>query len=230
MLLVVASILDLQASAAVERWKQRGVDAAILTCHDLAQPGWVWSLDGTSELVVGGRRIGAGEIAGVITRIACVTGYELPFVAAADREYASSEMNAFLLALLTTLPCPVVNRPTDDGLCGPILAQEQWVQLAARARVAVRPAVRREYAGGAVVDPPYGGDRRVIHVVGDRAFDAPSERHERAAVAVAKAAGVELLRTWFDADAAAPTFVDADPWVDLSDPAVADAVHARLAS
>jgi hypothetical protein len=230
MLLVVASISDHQASAAVEHWKRRGVDATILTCHDLAQPGWRWSLDGDCELVVGGRRVAARELTGVVTRIACVTGYELPFVTEHDRDYAASEMHAFLLALLTSLPCRVVNPPTPDGLCGPILAQEQWVQLAAGARVAVRPAVRREYAGGRVIDLPYAGDRRVIHVVGERAFGAPSERHERAAVAVAKAAGTGLLRTWFDADAAAPTFVDADTWVDLSDPAVADAVHERLAS
>lgn len=230
MLLVVASISDHQASAAVERWRRGGVDAAILTCHDLAQPGWRWSLDGDCELVVGGHRVAPGALTGVITRIACVTSYELPFVVEQDREYAASEIHAFLLALLTGLPCRVVNPPTLDGLCGPVLSQEQWVRLAAGARVAVRPAVRREYAGGLVIDAPYAGDRRVIHVVGERAFGAPSERHERAAVAVAKAVGAELLRTWFDSDAPAPTFVDADTWVDLSDPDVADAVRARFAA
>lgn len=229
MLLVVASISDHQASAAVERWNRAGVEATILTCHDLAQPGWRWSLDGDLDLVVGGRRVEVRELAGVVTRIACVTGHELPFVAEHDREYAASEMHAFLLALLASMPCRVVNRPTPDGLCGPILAQEQWIRIAAGARVAVRPAVRREYAGGLVIDLPYPGDRRVIHVVGERAFGAASERHERAAVAVARAAGTELLRTWFDADAPTPTFIDADTWVDLSDPAVADAVRERLA-
>jgi hypothetical protein len=231
MIVVVASISDQQAAAAVERWQATGVDATILTCHDLAQPGWRWSLDGgAGALVLGGRQVPMGDVTGVITRLACVTAFELPFVRPIDREYAASEMHAFLLALLASLPCPVINRPTPEGLCGPTWSVEQWVAVAAREQVCVRPAVRREYAGGVVVDLPIHGPRRVIQVVGDRAFGAPSDRHERAAVVVARAAGAELLRLWFEAECETPTFIDADSWIDLSDPAIADAVRERVAA
>ena len=228
MILVVASISDRQASAAVARWRDAGVDATLVTCHDLAQPGWRWSLDGDGTLVIGGRELAATALDGVVTRLACVTGFELPFVAEPDREYAASEMNAFLLALLTSLRCPVVNVPTTESLCGPMLAQEQWVALAAGHGLGVRPAIRREYAGGAVVDPLPWGERQVIHVVGEHAFGASSERHARAAVAVARAAGADVLRMWFEADGEAPLFIDADTWVDLSEPAIADAMLERL--
>ena len=231
MIVVVASVSDQQAAAAVERWRAAGVDATILTCHDLAQPGWRWSLDdGASALVIGGRSVAACDVTGVVTRLACVTAFELPFVRPIDREYAASEMHAFLLALLASLRCPVINRPTPEGLCGPTWSVEQWVALAARAQVGVRPAVRREYAGGMVIDLPIHGPRRVIQVVGDRAFGAPSDRHAQAAVAVARAAGAELLRTWFEADGDTPAFIDADSWIDLSDPEIAEAVLERVAA
>jgi hypothetical protein len=227
MLLVLASIADQYVTAGIELWRAKRVAADVVTCHDLAQPGWQLTLDGDPTLVVAGEPVPAKQVDAVITRIACVTPFELPFVAPEDRAYAAAEMHAFLAALLDALKCPVLNKPTSGCLCGPALSREQWVALAVKAGVAAAPAVRNVYAGGDVVAaaaPP----RTTVHVVADKAYNSPGPTYSKAAVAIAKAANAELLRVYFDASAPKPLFLDADAWVDVSDPAIADAIRKRV--
>jgi hypothetical protein len=230
MLLVLSSIYDQYANAGAALWRAKGAEVAVMTCHDLAQAGWRLTLDDEPTLVVGGKPVATKDVQGVVTRISGVTAAELPFMHFEDREYAASEMQAFLLALLTTLKCPVLNRPQPGCLNGPPWIAEQWVACAARAGVAVRPIVRRAYAGGYVVVEDQPADRRVVHVVGDDAFgDAPAAVR-KAAIAVAKAAGVDLLRVALDVRAKAPVFLDADPWVDIADKSVAEAIRKKVAA
>jgi hypothetical protein len=59
----------------------------------------------------------------------------LSWIAADDRSYAMAEVNAFLVAWLSSLTCPVLNRPTATSLCGPGWSQTHWRIAAARARV-----------------------------------------------------------------------------------------------
>jgi hypothetical protein len=230
MLLVLSSILDQYAAPGVAHWRAKGATAEVITCHDLAQPGWKLSVDDEPPtLVVAGKPIAAKDIEGVVSRLANVTSIELPFIHVDDRDYAASEFQAFLLALLSSLPCPVLNAPTPGCLNGPAWAPEQWTRCAARAGIAVKPITRRTYAGGLAIADEAPPDRRVLHVVGDDAFGDGTAALKKSAVAIAKAAGVELLRVAFDVRSK-PVFLDADPWVDMSDKAVAEAIRKRLAS
>jgi hypothetical protein len=230
MLLVLSSLYDQYATAGAALLRAKGTEVAVITCHDVAQAGWKLTLDDQPTLVVGGKPVAAKDIQGVVTRISGVTAAELPFMHIDDRDYAASEMQAFLLALLTSLECPVLNRPHPGCLNGPPWIAEQWTACAARAGVAVQPIVRRAYAGGLALAPRETVERRVVNVVGDDAFgDAPAAMR-KAAVAVAKAAGVDLLRVGFDLRGKTPVFLDADPWVDISDKSVADAIRKKVAA
>lgn len=228
MLLVLSSILDQYAEAGAAHWRAKGATAEVITCHDIAQPGWKLTLDDDPTFVVRGKPVAVKEIKGIVTRLAYVTAIELPFVHVEDRDYAASEIQAFLLALLSSVKCPVLNAPTPSCLNGPAWAPELWTRCAARAGVPVRSLVRRAYAGGASVaeDPP--ADRRVLHVVGDDVFGDGPAALKNAAVAVAKAAGTELLRVAFDVRPKPAVFLDADPWIDISDKAIAEAIRKRL--
>jgi len=58
---------------------------------------------------------------------------ELPHIDANDRDYVASEMTAFLAALISELPCMVLNRPAANSLWGPPFTAEYWWRAAARA-------------------------------------------------------------------------------------------------
>ena len=142
MLLIVAQRNDLAARSLAERWRSRG--AALLTARDLSVPGWKFDMpaQGPSRLIADGRAFTSSQIAGVLTRLAAVPEAELDHVAAEDRSYVSAEMTAFLLAWLSSLKCPVLNRATPSGLCGPGWRIEQWLHLAAGLGIPVK-SIRR---------------------------------------------------------------------------------------
>ncbi|MFO7179388.1 MAG: hypothetical protein DIU78_011875 [Pseudomonadota bacterium] len=228
MFLVFSSLFDPHVTPGVEHLRKAGADVKVLTCHDLARPGWRLSLAEEPTLVVEGKRVPARRIRGVLTRLAWVTHHELPFLRAEDREYGAAEMQAFLLALLDRLSCPVLNRATPGSLNGPGWSPERWTRCAAELGLAVQPIVRRTYAGGAVLARPAAPSRRILQVVGKRVLgDAPQAFHD-AARALADAAGCALLRVAFAARTPSPEFVGADPFVDLSDAEVATAVLEAL--
>ena len=228
MLLVLSSIVDQYAAAGVAHWRAKHTAAEVITCHDLAQPGWKLDHEDAITFVVAGKPVAAKDITGIVTRIAAVTPLELPFIHIEDRDYAASEMQAFLLAVLSAVKCPVLNAVHPGSLNGPPWSPEQWTQCAAHAGLPVRRLERRAYAGGlAVVEQPVV-DRRVVHVVGDDAFGDGTAALKKAAVALAKAAKTDLLRVAFDVRVKPAVFLDADPWIDISDKAIAEAIRKRL--
>jgi hypothetical protein len=83
--------------------------------------------------VIAGQRTPVRAIRGVLTRLPAVFAADLPHIAAADRAYVAEEMSAFLLAWLSALRCPVVNRPVPPSLAGPNWRQAQWIHAAVRA-------------------------------------------------------------------------------------------------
>src|SRR5512138_3330212 len=119
MILVIAQRRDAAARDLVARWGPRR--ARLLTAADLASPGWEVHTDDPlgSTAVVQGEPVAAAEISGVLTRLPAVTDRELPMLVQEDRAYAAAEMTAFLVYWLSTLACPVLNRPVAPSLCGP---------------------------------------------------------------------------------------------------------------
>jgi hypothetical protein len=222
--LVLASRRD---AAAAKLAADRG-DAGVrlMTPDDLSQEGWAFRLDDPARCtaMLAGRPLRAAAIAGVLTRLPGVSEHDLPHIAPADRDYVAAEMNAFLLAWLTSLRCPVANRPTPQCLSGPPWHQERWVLAAERLGIPARPVVRRETDGVAANGEP----GPIVTVVGRRHFGATDDVAVERAHALADAAGAELLAVEFDGRGPDARFVNASLWPDLGDSRIADAAIALV--
>ena len=164
---------------------------------------------------------------------------ELAHVHEDDRSYAAAEMQAFLLAWLSSLECPVLNRPSPSNLGGPWWSLAQWVQRARRLGVAARPVtLPRRLRGGRFAWHRTPRRRELpssltwLATAPSSPVDASPATSEaalaHAAVALARDAGVELLRVYFEPGSEqTPVFLEADLWIDIAADSVASAVADR---
>ena len=224
MIVVLASRYDEIARNFVSRWHSQG--AAHLTCEDLSVHGWRYQ-PGTSHpstAVVGGREVDQGEISGVLTRLPWVLEQELLHIIPADRPYVAAEMSAFLLAWLSELPCPVLNRPTPSCLAGPNWRVEQWIVTAARMGMAVHP-IQRTLAQemGAVPEAP-AETPVTVTVVGEQCIGSGDQSLATQARQLADMAGADLLAVQFSGPGRGALFLGAHVWPDISSEDVANAV------
>jgi hypothetical protein len=231
-IVVIAARRDTGVSTLLAaRWH---TEVRVLTATDLCTSGWrvLTSDPAGSCAVVDGTVIPVSSITGVLVRLPTITESELPMIAADDRAYAAQEMTAFLTYWLSSLPCPVLNRPTASSLCGPNWRSERWVLTAARLGLPVSPRHRRTSAFGgepppsATVGLPFAPDDERVGatVVGDRCIGTQDEIVAARARMLASAAGVDLLRVYFSGQGAGSRFFDAHPWVNLNDGQTADAI------
>jgi len=219
--LVLASRSD---AAAISFATSAGPEIRLMTPADLSQPGWKFRLGdvASSMAMIAGQPVPSAAIAGVLTRLPGVAEHDLPHIVASDRAYVAAEMSAFLLAWLTALDCPLVNRPTPQCLSGPMWRPEQWVVLANRLGISARPVIRRAARENASVT----GDGAVsaattITIVGRQHVGEDDETLVKRAHALADAACVDLLAVQFDGCGADAHFVGASSWLDLADERVA---------
>lgn len=210
MILVLASAVDRVASEFIQQADGR---ARLLTCRSLSMPGWRLTVPprDPATVVVDGARVSAADITAVITRLPYVNEAELPQIAAGDRAYVASEMQAFLHALLTALPCPVVNRPTPVCLAGPNWRRAQWLR-AARAN-------GLKTSGSMPSQAPWAAS-----VIGGQCFGLSGEAVRNAACHLAREAGAQMVRLWCAGEPDAPVIMGADLWPDISHPELAAAV------
>lgn len=222
-ILILASRVDDGARLLAERWCSHG--ARLLTPEDVASPGWRFEVGSPEQsvTVVGGERLCASEITGVLTRLPAVYEAELRWIEPADRQYVAAEMTVFLIAWLSALPCPVLNRPAPTGLMGPGWRPEQWVQAAASAGLPVVPAVRAVHPITLMDQSPLPSFT-IVTVVRKRCFGAEDEEHANLARALARVGGVDLLRVHLMTTEEGPAIAGADYWIDLADPTVTGAV------
>jgi hypothetical protein len=227
-LVVVANRSDAAATHFVAANADSGVH--LMTPADLSQQGWRFRLGAPTEstAVVAGRPIKTAAIAAVMTRLPAVSENDLPHIVAADRAYVAAEMNAFLLAWLTSLKCPLLNRPTPQCLSGPLWRQEKWVLTANRLGIPSRPVARQapwnERIGPASSEPAGA----TIAVIGRKHVgDGDGVLAERAH-ALAEAAAVDMLAVQFDGHGPDARFVDARLWPDLGDDRIAAAAIALM--
>ena len=222
MLVIVASRHDRQARELAERWPGAG----LLTCEDLSVAGWRYAPDDpdNSVAVIDGQSIVANEIVGVLTRLPYVPEHELLRIAREDRSYVAAEMTAFLKSWLSSLGCPVLNRPDANCLSRPSWDQERWVHVAARLGIPVRPLRRRIElsADDSVTGPAPPGI--TVTVVGGHCFGRADEGLFTHARSLARAARVDLLSVRFGETADEPELLAADPFPDVLAPEVADTV------
>lgn len=224
MLVLLASRHDEVARALAARWAADG--AALLTPRGLSVGGWRHHLGSPSDsaAVIDGRPVPVEELTGVLTRLWCVGVQDLPHIVPTDREYVSIEMSAFLASWLSSLKCPVLNRPTATCLAGPNWQPEEWTHRAARLGIPVRPIERRS-ALDMEPEPPLKAEGRVkVTVVGTRCLGAADETLRRYARRLAAHASVGLLDVFFDGDDARASFVGVSLWPDVGSPDIADAI------
>lgn len=215
MLLVLGSALDDEPSLLARRWRRAARDVAVVTPADLSRPGWRLRCGRPAEssAALAGRVLAGPDIEGIVSALAVVSPYELAHIADGDREYVAQEMSAFLLAWITELGCPVIDRPTALSLAGCGRSPYEWAAIAHRE--------------GICADPQWSGETIGVTVVGGRATghsrDSPLSA---AAVTTAAAAGRSLVTLRFAKGAASPTVVGADARPEVGDAAAADALLA----
>lgn len=223
MIVVLASRFDTAARDLVHRWPSGG--ARLLTADDLTTAGWQW-LDGAQDngrAIVSGQLVNCKAIRGVLTRRPAILPQELTAIAEADRAYVAAEITAFLTAWLSSLTCPVVNRPRGGCLSGPNWTIERWLMTAARLGINVRPSRRTVPA-----QAPSGGlmsDERIrVTVVGSEIIGIDDQPRANATRLLAQAAGVELLDAYFQGR----ELIGATCSPDLSDPSIFEALTRRF--
>lgn len=216
MILIVAAAADAAAATLAQAWHRS--DARCLRPADLSMPGWrhFVAADGArGTAVVAGSVVPESEITGVLTRTTWISPYELPVIAEADRDYAATEMAAFLLSWLSSLDCPVVNRPTPGCLAGPPWRAPQWMAAAAMAGLKV-PGLRRMH------EPR--GDTVRLTVVGTNCFGVAAPELHAAALRLAALATTELLGVDFEGDQADAAFLGATAFPSLDSEEVQEAL------
>jgi len=209
LILIVASAADAAAGALANAW--RAADARCLRPADLSMPGWrhfVGSEGKRGRIAVGGIVVSEREVTGVLTRTTWISPYELPLIAETDRTYVATEMSAFLLSWLSSLDCPVVNRPWPGCLAGPPWRAPQWMAAAAAAEL-LTPAFGRMQA--------QDGDTVMLTVVGMRCFGAAAPELHAASLRLAALADTELLGLAFDSNRAGAAFLGATAFPPLDD-------------
>jgi hypothetical protein len=177
------------------------------------------------------------QLRGVLNRL-----YEVPiahwrFARKADQEYVEQELIAFYLSWLHALPCPVINRPTPQGLSGRWRHESEWVWIALRAGLAVEPyrqsvLDRIDEGKGEKRLAPSGASIKTVLTMGDITSGVPAPPLvEAGCKRLAELAGTELLGVDFMTGGPVPwTFVGANPLPDLmlGGPALIRALLERL--
>lgn len=216
MILIVAAAADAAAAALGSAW--RADDARCVRPVDLSMPGWrhfVAAEGNCGTVAVGGTVVPEREVTGVLTRTSWISPYDLPVIAEADRAYVATEMSAFLLSWLSSLNCPVVNRPMPGCLAGPPWRTPQWMAAAAASGLQTPAFGRmREPRGNAVM----------LTVVGTRCFGAAAPELHAASLRLAALASTGLLGVAFDSDRADATFLGATAFPALDNEEILDAL------
>jgi hypothetical protein len=181
----------------------------------------------------------AGEqLRGVVNRLYTVPIPHWRSAEQRDRDYVQQELIALFLSWLHGLPCPVINRPTPQGLSGQWRPESEWVVLAHKAGLPVAPY--RQSAHDRIDEMkgekrliPRGALVQTVIIVGDTVAGAAISQPLAAACRrLVQLAGTELLGIDFVAgDGDSLTFAGASPMPYLTPggPALIQGLCRRLA-
>jgi len=221
LIIILAKQGDETAAWLVDRWRTH--NTVVVSPFDLSQNGWVHYVGSPqrSRLHIGGLEVREEDVCGVLVRMASVERDDLQHIAERDRLYVAAEMTAFLLAWLSGLGCPVLNRPTSQCLGGPAFRTEQWVHFARHIGIPSMPARRGLDAIQATREDNSSCE---LTVVGSACFGDADWSLVQSARRLAGTSGAELLSVTFTGATADSEFVSASPWPDLRSPKIADAV------
>lgn len=221
MLIILAKREDAEAAWLANRWSSH--DAVVVSPADLSQSGWVHYVGSPegSRVHIGGHEVREESISGVLVRMASVGPEDLDHIVPSDRAYVAAEMTAFMLAWLSGLACPVLNRPAAESLGGPALRPEQWVHCASLIGIPTTPVRRGSATSSATFGDDFGCE---LTVVGTACFGSGDRTLKERARQLARSSGTNLLSVRFSGPDAKSQLVSASPWPDVGSPEIADAV------
>ncbi len=226
--LVFANDADEVARGFVRRHARRGV--RLVTPRDLSRAGWLYRFrrgTASAQAVIEGQLVPQSRLAGVITRLGCVTTADVAQIDVADRAYVAAEMQAFLAAWLQALPCPVLNRPSTTCLAGNWWSPHRWVRTAERAGIRVSAVEQRvEWRADRMPEQPRSRNASLasVTIVGSREIGEASPRLRQQARRLAREARLDFVTIRFSSPTADAAFLGATLWPDLADEAIAEGV------
>lgn len=135
---------DEAATWAGEGLSARGLPVERVTADDLADATRWSHRVGAAGTTFGvelddGRVVDHETVLGTLNRLVTSPTSQLRAADPADRDYAAQELFAFSLSWLWSLPGPMLNRPTPQGLSGYWRHESEWAVLAARAGLRTAP-------------------------------------------------------------------------------------------
>ena len=112
-----------------------------------------------------GTTLRTSEVRGIVNRLTAVPTAHLDGAAPAERDYAATELHAFLLGWMGSLDCPLLNPPAPENLAGPLHSPLSALHFAALSGLPCRCASVTADAPGP--PPPAVAGRPVRHFVLD---------------------------------------------------------------
>lgn len=227
-IVVLANRGENTALRLVTQWRR--YHAQLMTPDDLSHKGWRFDPDNKSAAmaVIDGKAIAVSEIGGVVMRMSHVDDRRLQRVASPHRATAATQMNAFLLAWLSSLDCPMLNRPSAQTLAGPGWSRETWRQRAASIGIPVKAATRKlAYPSVSTVSADTFDDHNTVTIIGKHHIGDVDTVLVQQARSLAKLAGVELISVSFNGPYAGASLVDVSLWPEVT-AQLADAMLAYL--
>lgn len=175
-------------------------------------------------VLASGETLDFAGVSGVINRVGALPTDHFQALKPSERDYASAELHAFMLGVLASLPCRVINPPAPEALSGTHHGAIEALQFAAQAGLPCRPVnALHPVADG----PEPGGTSHFI--LGNRLVGrpCPAELRDRL-LQFASWWGGDLLQVDLNADM---SFRGARSFVDfrLGGPALAGAIARALA-
>jgi hypothetical protein len=229
MLIVLCDANDLSALWAYQALRNHGLAPLELITADALSLCEYWEHRVIGRHVTlrfrleNGLYVSSDQLRGVLNRLYTVPIPHWRSATKSDQDYVQQELIAFYLSWLYSLPCPVINRPTPQGLSGRWRHESEWVWLAWKAGLPVAPY---RQSGDDLIDAMKGEMRlvapgipvRTIIVVGDTVVGAAAPTPViLACQQLAHLADTELLGIDFIAGAAGTwTFAGANATPDLS--------------
>jgi hypothetical protein len=225
MYLVLCSLEDREAHWAYRELRAVGLDPLrAVSDMALAMPTELEHRVGTDETwcrlqLADGLVLSSAGLDGVLNRITSVPAMHVLSALPPDRDYAMQELHALYLSWLAGLPCPVLNRPTPLGLCGPLLQRSAWMRLAAETGLETSGCEVGDAALGNPATELNGwshGEPVTVHVVqGSVVGDSLPVPVRTGCEALARRADVDLLGVRLSRSGGQWRFVDASPMPDL---------------
>jgi hypothetical protein len=176
----------------------------------------------SGSAIVEGQVVQTRQIEGVVSLLPWIGPQDLPGIHPEDQEYVAAEMSAFLLAWLSELSCPVLDRPSPSSLSGLGWRREQWIRVASRLGIPTALPDDASTHGAPVLSG------RPVTVLDGQPVGGCQPAEGEAAATIARAVDVRLVTLSFVGTEQAPVFEGAWPAPQLDDPDMAKVLKESL--